>query len=346
MLKNLKHIFSPLLWFYALVVYVFAMSVWWINLHLRNNRDLYRLNVELLEMEGEKRGKTPQTIRSTPQYAHIEQHFASQRTMILSEGAVFLLILSLGVYRIHGAFKKELSLNHQQRNFLLSITHELKSPLAALKLVVQTLLNRQLEPEKQKKLLHNALNDTDRLHELVENLLLAAKLESQSASFSLQPLCISDLLQALFDEFSEKYENLRRFESRIETDVWLHADPLALQSLCMNLLDNALKYSRQGDTISCVLFTKGNELHWEVADSGIGIAATDKKKVFEKFYRVGNEDTRSTKGTGLGLFIVRELVHMMRGSISIKDNKPRGTVFLLVFPVSDNTSVAAYNLIV
>ena len=117
----------------------------------------------------------------------------------------------------------------------------------------------------------------------------------------------------------------------IEDNIRMKADVSAMTSVIINLVENAYKYSPKNSEIDVQLFQKENEVFFIVKDEGVGIKEADKEKIFDKFYRVGNEDTRATKGTGLGLFIVKEVVVFHNGSIKLKPNKPKGSIFEVKF---------------
>ncbi|MEZ4986561.1 MAG: ATP-binding protein [Saprospiraceae bacterium] len=110
------------------------------------------------------------------------------------------------------------------------------------------------------------------------------------------------------------------------------ADEQAMTSVITNLVENAIKYSKDNPQIAIRVYSDAKKVHLEIADNGIGIPSGEKGRVFEKFYRIGNEDTRTTKGTGLGLFIVKEIVKYHTGQIDVRDNKPQGTVFQITLP--------------
>jgi signal transduction histidine kinase len=220
-----------------------------------------------------------------------------------------------------------------QRNFLLSITHELKSPLASIRLILDTFRRRpNLQPEQVTKLTQSAIIETERLQELVENLLLASRLE---ASYQPQPedIRIDDMVRDIFEKIKIKYPKAT-FTLKSPEAVYLHADAAGIESVLSNLIENAAKYSGSDKPVTVSLIEKAKNLVIEVADEGIGISDDDKALVFRRFYRAGNEDTRTTKGTGLGLYIVQEITQRHGGHVLVRDNQPRGTVFEVQFPMS------------
>ena len=252
--------------------------------------------------------------------------------MVLGEGVVFLSLLGWGLVITSRAFRKEMFLARQQRNFLLSITHEFKSPLAAIKLYMQTLLRHDLEKDKMDKFITNAIRDTERLNTLVENALLANLIDYNGYSFSKEDINLSAFLRLLIQKFQQVPEN-KKVNIFEEEGLHVFADKNALSVLINNLLENAQKYS-PGSNALTVRLTKTNETAFvHVEDNGVGIPDSEKTKIFTKFYRIGNEETRSSKGTGLGLFICKYIVEQHSGKIEVKNNSPKGSVFTFTLPL-------------
>ena len=171
------------------------------------------------------------------------------------------------------------------------------------------------------------------MNELVNNLLLAAKLEAAYQP-QLEPISFSELVEDITDGMIEKFANVT-FSKKIQSEVsQIQGDKLGLVSVVTNLIENAVKYNTtEHPKIEISLEENNGQLVFQVADNGIGISEKEKKKIFERFYRVGNEDTRSTKGTGLGLYIVRQIVKAHQGKITVLDNSPSGTIFKIIFPI-------------
>jgi signal transduction histidine kinase len=251
--------------------------------------------------------------------------------MVLSEGLFFLVLQILGLIQVRRIFGKEIALAAQQTNFLHSVTHELKSPLSTVKLTMQTLLKRELEPEQKTKLINNALGDVVRLESLVDNILFAAKIELDTHGFSDENINLSELVHLVAGKFEINKKNIQ-IHTDIAEEIYYDTDHMGFISVVMNLVENAIKYSSEGSAIDISLHQTASSIILRVGDNGAGVPDKYKKKVFDKFYRMGNEDTRKTKGTGLGLFIVKRFVEIYRGSISLHDNIPHGSVFELTFP--------------
>jgi len=251
--------------------------------------------------------------------------------MVAGEGVVFLSLLVLGITKIRGAFFREVELARQQKNFLLSITHEFKSPLAAVKLNLQTLQKRVLESHQREEVIRKALVETDRINLLIENTLLASRLESHNYDLYYEELNFSEFVQSTVTDFIERQDHDHLIEFEITKEIYLKGDKLALTSLINNLLENAEKYSPTGTSIKVHLIKKSNEIIFCVCDQGNGIPLNEYDKIFQKFYRIGNEETRRTKGTGLGLFIVQHVAGLHKSKVTLKQNRPKGTIFEIHF---------------
>jgi len=311
----------PLVFFYLLVLYVLLQFSWWAYLLIELNSEVYEQRMEMIRNEG------------LPDDALIlKQKLEERWLMVAGEGVVFLAILIFGIYKTREAFRKEFALARQQRNFLLSVTHEFKSPLAAVKLNLQTLLRRELPREQQNMMLNRAVSEADRINNLIENALLAARIDSKSYNFHKEDFNISDSLDSIVKSRIIPGETNRKYFTDIEPNLYLCGDPFALASLFLNLIENAEKYSPENTDITVGLHSDRNHVIFTVADQGSGVPESEKTKIFNKFYRIGNEDTRKSKGTGLGLFIVKHIVSYHSGDIKVLDNHPTGAVFRVTLP--------------
>lgn len=254
-----------------------------------------------------------------------------RKGMIFGEGMIFMFIFIWGALRLKRQFKEEYRTHQQQQNFLLAVTHELKSPLASVKLYLQTIQKRDLDREQQRMFLSNSLKDIERLDYLVENVLLATKLENRSFSFPKEDFNMSELVADVVDRLQKNACKTEIIKPHVEQNVILHADKFAITNVVTNLIENAVKYSPPCAHIEVNLFPKENSLIFSVSDHGIGVSDEEKKLIFNKFYRVGNESTRKTKGTGLGLYIVKTVLQKHNASIKVKDNHPSGSIFEVTF---------------
>lgn len=306
---------------------------WWSVLLYSKNKDAYFAKVELLKMGMSAEGiyHSNEHFLHTHEYLELTEKYQRQEWMIFGEASVFIISLVIGIWLINRGYNKEIEIAHQRRNFLLSITHELKSPISSIRLVLETFLKRKLSPEQFERFGKNAIKDSERLNELVDNLLFAAKLETAYQPH-LEPLQLNELVSDLVDSLSEKFPKVI-FSKNIPIEIpQIEGDRMGMVSVVTNLIENAVKYNfTEQPKIDIKLSENNGNINLKISDNGIGISDKDKKKIFERFYRVGNEDTRKTKGTGLGLYIVSQIVKTHQGKITVTDNQPQGTVFKIVF---------------
>jgi signal transduction histidine kinase len=308
---------------------------WWSVLLFTKNRDAFAAKRELLRigMIAEGLFESDQQFYQSTAYNSLYKEYKRQEWMIFGEAGVFVISLVIGVYLINRGYNKEMMATQQRRNFLLSITHELKSPIASIRLVLETFMKRDLPKDKLDHFSRNALKETERLNTLVNDLLLSAKLETAYQPH-LEKLDLNALIEEIVQKLRTKYPAVNFRLQQKGNIPPITADKLGLTSVALNLMENAVKYAPESDSIDILLEQTNNHITFQIADQGTGIEDKDKKKIFEKFYRVGNEDTRKTKGTGLGLYIVSEIVKAHKGKITVKDNQPKGTLFSIELPLS------------
>ena len=309
--------------FYGLVAYILVQFVWWEVLLVKQTRQIHDEKEKILALG------VSDPIRLQNELNELKKKENNYIYMILGEGTIFLIFISIGIVRVYTAHRREKEIAAQQKNFLLSISHELKTPLATSKLNLQTLLKRELSKELQTQIIENTLHENERLTQLIENILISTRLDysgnANDVLINKQDLNISELIkETLLKSFTT--EQLQRIESKIEENIILKTDAAIFPSIIINLVENALKYTPSESKVMLEL-KKQNQIILKVSDYGKGISNEDKVKMFDKFYRIGNEETRNSKGTGLGLFIVKKMVEMHGGVISVSDNQPQGTVF-------------------
>lgn len=250
--------------------------------------------------------------------------------MIIGEGGVFLLLLFIGIWWIKKNVWQDLTRAQKEKNFLLAVTHELKTPIAAIRLNSQTLKSRALSKEQSQDLCADIITESNRLETLVNNILLVTQFEQNTSLGNWQTLDLSSLVENQTRRFQQIFPE-RSVNSNIQMNVEINGEENMLVSLLFNLLENANKYSPHSEAISVSLKASERLVILEVSDLGIGIPEVERKAVFDKFHRVGNEQTRSQKGTGLGLYIVKEICKAHRAEINISDNSPRGSRFQITF---------------
>lgn len=252
--------------------------------------------------------------------------------MIIGEGSVFFILLILGLMRIRNTIRKEMELSARQSNFLLSVTHELKTPIASTKLFLQTLKRQNLPDEKRINLTQKAIEENTRLEQLIENILNATRIENKALKPIITQFQFSDFAKQIVERFHKRTAN-PFIELDLKNDTMVNADQFLLETILTNLIENAIKYAGENAGIKVYANATAKNFVFGVQDSGLGINATEQKSIFDKFYRVGNEDTRTNKGSGLGLYIVSEFVQLQGGQISYRANEPKGSIFEVNLPL-------------
>lgn len=319
---RLRHISSFIIGYMTLAFGWWAVHLWTVN------DALFAAEYRQLELTQKvaQRGVNQTRLEAGAEYKAIAERRDKRRRMVLAEGVFFTLCLAAGLWMINRSAQKEVQLARQRRNFLLSITHELKSPISSIRLILETLHKRALEREQQQKLAHNALRDAARLQALVEDLLLAARLDSEWAPHR-EPVDLEKVTRESVESLRVRFPDAR-FEVESAPNLpHVLADKSGITSVIHNLLENAVKYSPCGSPVSVALRHSGGKHRIEIRDQGRGIPPEERERIFEKFYRMGNEETRESTGTGLGLYIVRQIVNGHGGRISITDNRPQGAIF-------------------
>ena len=256
---------------------------------------------------------------------------------VLAVGTTFLVLLLVGVVMYLALSIKAIRLNQRQSNFIDSVTHELKSPLASLKLCLQTLERRPLSAEQQTEFHRFMLEDLQRLHNLIDHLLDAARLDQKPMERDEEDVELAALLERCAQSTSQRYRLPAETIRRELSPAWVRARPIDLEMVFRNLLDNAVKYAGDVPEVGVDLRSDGDgRVTVRISDNGPGIPPPLRRKIFGRFVRVGNELERSKPGTGLGLYIVRTLVRRMHGKITVRDRgKEPGTIFEVDLPARE-----------
>lgn len=264
--------------------------------------------------------------------ASIEEKRSSRNKQYMGEGSTFLLVILIGAAVVYTSFRRSIRLSKQQNNFMLSVTHELKSPIAGMKLNLQTLERHNLDEEKRDMLVDRCLIEANRLNDLCNNMLLASQMEGRQYKPSTEKLNFTELVEDSLKDYASRYPG--RIIADDFPDFVLTGDRVLIQMAVNNLIENAIKYSPVDKQVAITLEQKNNYAMLRVADRGPGIPDSEKDKIFKKFYRVGNEETRKSKGTGLGLYLTAKIVKQHNGKLQVMDNEPEGAIFELCFPLS------------
>jgi two-component system sensor histidine kinase CiaH len=225
-------------------------------------------------------------------------------------------------------------IQRQQQNFMMAITHELKTPISITRLNIETLLKHSLDDSKKEKILKSSLQEINRLNTLTGNILVSAQLEGGSYLFNKEEINFSQVVADSCQDFINRFPN-RPWNKTLEPGLFISGDPLLMQILVNNLIDNAVKYSPPDSPITILLKKEGEQGTLEIIDEGAGIPKTEQKRIFQKFYRVGNENTRIAQGTGLGLYLCRKIARDHKMHLHVTENQPKGTIFAVRFNLTE-----------
>jgi two-component system, OmpR family, phosphate regulon sensor histidine kinase PhoR len=228
-------------------------------------------------------------------------------------------------------------LERLRQEFVANVSHELKTPLSVIKLCVETLLDGAMDdPQHRAQFLEQVAMQSNRLHALILDLLSLARIESGEELFDFQTLDVAEIVQACLERHQPRAETKQQVIELVppadETTLTVWADEEALEQILDNLLDNAVKYTPEGGRVSVRWRREGEQVCLEVADTGIGIPASDLPRIFERFYRVDKARSREMGGTGLGLSIVKHLTQAMNGSVRAASKPGHGTTFTVCLP--------------
>ena len=309
--------------YWVFLTYMIAAFIWWYVSLEKQNSEIATVKFQSIRLNDPA---LYQKVKS------IEAFEARKTKQYIYEGVTFLFLFLLGAIYVYRSLLKQLRYSNQQQNFMMAVTHELKTPIAITQLNIETLLKRELDPAQKKMLIENTLKETHRLDALCNNILLASQLDMGKYESNMQDVDLSDIVQKLVDSFQERFEQ-RALITTITPSVFIQAEPLLIQLLVNNLLDNAHKYSSLSSPITVLLTSQKNQVQLIIKDEGVGIPMEERTKIFEKFYRIGDESTRTTKGTGLGLYLCKKISEFHQATIIVDTNAPNGSIFTINFPI-------------
>jgi len=308
--------------YWVFLTYMIAAFVWWYVSLEKQNDEIAAVKFQSIQLSDPRLKQKVKQI----------QNFQLRKTkQFIGEGLTFLFLFLLGAIYVYRSLLKQLRYSNQQQNFMMAVTHELKTPIAISHLNIETLLKRDLDNKQQNKLLEATLKETKRLDTLSNNILLASQLDMGQYETNQQELDLSKLIKEACQSFQERFP-MRLLDTFIEASIFIQGEALLIQMLVNNLLDNANKYSPSNTPIAVHLQREQQQLILTVKDLGIGIPVNDREKIFEKFYRVGAERTRSSKGTGLGLYLCKKIAAFHHANLQVKPNEGQGSIFTVTFP--------------
>jgi two-component system sensor histidine kinase CiaH len=310
------HIIFIVYWF-LLAYIIVALAFWFIELNNQNHL-MTQYKLSLLK-------------KDNPEYVQTLQYLqAAEKRKIaqyLGEGSTFLLLILAGAVFVFRAVRRQFRLSHQQQNFMMAITHELKTPIAVTKLNLETLQKRKLDESQQQRLIQNTLQEANRLNALCNNMLLASQMEAGGYRITKEEINIGELAKECVHDFVIRFPQ-RTITAIAADDLYIIGDKLLIQMGINNLIENAIKYSPKESPVIVEAKKESNFITVSVKDEGKGIADEEKKKVFDKFYRVSNKEA---KGTGLGLYLTKKIAQQHRAHIFVTDNIPSGSNFSIQF---------------
>lgn len=229
-----------------------------------------------------------------------------------------------------------------QRRFVSDASHELRTPLTVLRGKLEVALRKARSPGEYRQVLETALAQSERLSHLVERLLMLARADSGEWHPDLRPVHLDKLIAELCHEFYPLAEQKRiSLGISCADDILIRGDAELLRHLILNLLDNAIKYTKEGGEVRLILAREGHQAKLTVSDTGVGISAEDLPHIFERFYRVDKARSQRVSGTGLGLSIVKEIVAAHQGSIRVESTPGQGTRFTVYLPLDETIAPAS-----
>jgi signal transduction histidine kinase len=258
--------------------------------------------------------------------------------LVLGSASFVVIITVLVLFSVF--LVREIRMVNRQTGFVDSVTHELKSPLASLKLCLETLERDDLASEQRVQLRQMMLDDVERLSIFIEDVIEASRLPDGREGYALDRVVVSELVKNCADGIARSYKQApETIQVRIPPDLVLVTDKTALETVIKNVLDNAVKYSLGLDLpvdvrVETVLETR--DVNIRIRDQGVGIPREHRKRIFERFFRVPHESVRSRRGTGLGLFVVSSLVRVLGGKLQVDSGGiGRGTLVQIRVPRND-----------
>jgi signal transduction histidine kinase len=313
-----------------ILAYIIAALVFWEMSLQRQSGRIFAQEVTTLRNQVDST-RLPNIYRH--EMSMLKQKLDSRTRQYVAEGATFLIVILIGAAVVYGSFARRILVSKQQNNFMLAVTHELKSPIAAIKLNLQTLEKHKLDEDKRNKLIDRCIKESNRLNDLCNNLLFASQIEGRQYKPAMEPFSLSEMMEEVVEDFAGRYN--RRFMEEVEGGCRGTGDAAMLRIAINNLIENAVKYTPENKPITISLkATDDATAEICIADEGPGIPENEKSRIFDKFYRIGNEESRKAKGTGLGLYLSNKIVAQHDGNISIRNNMPSGSVFVVELPLN------------
>ena len=312
-MKWFKKIFTPLSAFIGIQMVWVALVISWVYWFIGRNKEFRDLAV------------------------HYKPEVAGHglNWLVLAGGLLMLLVILAGVYVIFLYWRRQAKLYTQQRSFISQLTHELKSPLASIQLHLETIKLRNPPREKLDVFLDTMLSDTDRLNNLISNLLMATRIEYRQLAVEQKSVDFSVFVSGYMDRKRGELPEGGRISTSIEEGINANIDSEAMEMALRNLFENALLYSPASPDIHVGLKRSGRNCILTFQDNGKGLNGNELKRIFEMFYRVRTPG-ETIRGTGLGLYIVKSVVNAHGGKIHVTSaGAGKGCTFHITLPLAD-----------
>jgi len=265
----------------------------------------------------------------------LDQRLDRKSKAWLGEGVVIGLITLIIILAMYIYIDQILRFNLQKTNFMMAVTHELKTPIAAAKLAIETVI-RNKNIEAQDRVLEISKKNIDRLSGMMERVLLATQFENSLPVAQKKWESCSDIIQKALVDCQFTDEQILKISLVIPSNFSIYCDSNMIKIAFINLFTNSIKYS-EANGVNIIVSSIINNEHCQIliSDQGIGIPMIERTRIFEKFYRVGNEMTRSRSGSGLGLYLVKQILQLHNARIEVQANNPKGSTFVINFNASD-----------
>lgn len=308
--------------FLAVAILMLTQVVWWLDVFSRHVNTIAELRKENSVLQG--------TIRDPGVIEAIETFTARKKMMFYSETFVFGVLTALGLYLLFRALKNQEKARDLQKQFIETVSHESKTPLTALKLRLESILEKSESDAQLSKELNQSLEEVRRLVSVFDKTLSLNRMES--LSFRFEEVSFSELTQQVMRRMDPLFKQKNvKLSSSISNDVWVRGDLFALQNLVQSLLENAVIYNdKETREVAVELREVAGAVKLKITDNGPGILQEERNKIFEKFFR--GKSSRRIPGTGLGLYLVKHTVEMHSGKIELSSSSSNGAQFEVTFP--------------
>jgi hypothetical protein len=317
-MNRLRALFHPIFVFIGVQVAWIGLMAVWIYWYVKNSRNLAEFAQNL----------PPELLESDLNW------------VVLLEGGVLMLMILAGVYVIFVYWNKQARLNKLQSNFVSSVSHELKSPLASIQLYLETLKYQEVSPEETLDFVETMLIDTGRLSDLIDNILESSKSDPKSMQLQFTAVDIVSFLRETVEHHKRLFEDKQcEVQLKLDDQPKVSMDTRAMRMVFNNLIVNALRYSSAGSSLTIQVKQDEKFCNIDFIDQGFGFDKKELKRVFKKFYRVQNQETQNIEGAGLGLYISQQIVKSHKGKISVSsEGRGKGTCFTVSLPLSPSLS--------